>query len=97
LEVDDYNVLIVCDPQGILGLQLRPRPIHLLNIIIVTLLLIKLLNYFTKLMTSYMEAETEIPWHPHASKKSSVLALANLDDMIQIEISQSGEVLSEEV
>ncbi len=40
------------------------------------------------------EAETEVPWHPHTSKKLSVLALANLDDMIQIEITQFEKVLS---
>jgi hypothetical protein len=32
MEVDDYSVLIVCGPQGILGQQLMPRPMHLLNV-----------------------------------------------------------------
>jgi hypothetical protein len=33
MEVDVNILLIVGDPQGILGQQLRPRPITLLNII----------------------------------------------------------------
>jgi hypothetical protein len=31
MEVDDKSALIIHDPQGILGLQFRPHPIHLLN------------------------------------------------------------------
>jgi len=34
MEVDDNISLTVCDAQGILDQQLRPHPIHLLNIII---------------------------------------------------------------
>jgi hypothetical protein len=30
VNVDDNSALIVGDPQGILGLQLRPQPMHLL-------------------------------------------------------------------
>jgi hypothetical protein len=33
-EIEDNSALIVGDPQGILGQQLRPRPVHLSNIII---------------------------------------------------------------
>ncbi len=33
-EVDDISALIVGDPRGMLGLQLRPQPIYLLNRII---------------------------------------------------------------
>ncbi len=33
VEVDDYSSLIVSDPQGIIGQQLRSWPMHLLNII----------------------------------------------------------------
>ncbi len=35
MEVDDNICLILGDLQGILDQQLRPRPIHLLNIIII--------------------------------------------------------------
>jgi hypothetical protein len=42
VEVDDTIVLIVSDPCGILGQQLRPRPIHLLYIIF-TLVTFKLI------------------------------------------------------
>jgi hypothetical protein len=34
-EVDDNGVLIICDPQRILGQQLKPRLIHYLNINII--------------------------------------------------------------
>jgi hypothetical protein len=34
IKVDDKSALIIHDPQGILGLQLRPDPIHLLNSIL---------------------------------------------------------------
>jgi hypothetical protein len=34
MEVDDNSAMIVADPQGILGQQLRPNPLPLLNIII---------------------------------------------------------------
>ncbi len=44
MEVDNTSVLIVGDPQGILGQHLRPQPIDSLNIIII-LLLIKLLYF----------------------------------------------------
>jgi hypothetical protein len=37
MEVDDNCALIVGNPQGILDLQLRPRPMHLLNIIIISI------------------------------------------------------------
>jgi hypothetical protein len=33
MEVDDNSALIFGDPQGILGHQLKPHPIHLSNII----------------------------------------------------------------
>ncbi len=39
MEVDDKSALIVGNLQGILGQQLRPHPVHLLNIIYL------LLNY----------------------------------------------------
>ncbi len=39
MDVDDNGVLIARDPQGILGQQLRPRPIHLLNISIIFILI----------------------------------------------------------
>jgi hypothetical protein len=42
VEVDDNILQIVGDPQGILDKQLRPHPIHLLNIIIVLNSYIKL-------------------------------------------------------
>jgi hypothetical protein len=42
VEVDNTIALIVSDPCGILGQQLRPRPIHLLYIII-TLVTFKLI------------------------------------------------------
>jgi hypothetical protein len=35
MEFGKNNVLIVGDPRGILGKQLRPAPIHLLNTIII--------------------------------------------------------------
>ncbi len=35
MEVDKNSVRIVGNPQGILGQQLRPHPVHLLNIIAV--------------------------------------------------------------
>ena len=35
----DYNILLIFgNPQGILGMQLRPHPIHLNFIIIITLI-----------------------------------------------------------
>jgi hypothetical protein len=34
MEVDLNSVLIVGNPQGILGQQLRPRQIHVLNVFI---------------------------------------------------------------
>jgi hypothetical protein len=37
--VDDKSTLIIGDPQGILVKQLRPHPIHSLNMIV------KLINY----------------------------------------------------
>jgi hypothetical protein len=45
MEVDDPKALIVVDSCEILGQQLLPRPIHLLNI------MIYLLNYIIKLTT----------------------------------------------
>jgi hypothetical protein len=33
MEADDYIIWIVGTPQGILDQQLRPHPVHLLNII----------------------------------------------------------------
>ncbi len=50
VEVDDNILLIVDDPQGILDQKLRPRPINLLNIVIILfsyfkLYIIKTLNY----------------------------------------------------
>jgi hypothetical protein len=42
-EFDDNILLIVGDPQEILELQLRPHPIHLLNI--TTNVIIILINY----------------------------------------------------
>jgi hypothetical protein len=42
IEVDDNGVLTVGDPPRILGGQLRPHPIHTLNIIIT---IIKLITY----------------------------------------------------
>ncbi len=38
MEVDDNSVLIVINPQWILGLQLRPDPNYLFNSILVTLI-----------------------------------------------------------
>jgi hypothetical protein len=35
MEVEDNCALIVSDPQGILDQQLRPHPIHVLNIIFI--------------------------------------------------------------
>jgi hypothetical protein len=35
MKIDDNISLTVCDAQGILDQQLRPHPIHLLNIIII--------------------------------------------------------------
>jgi len=35
MEVDNNSSLIVGDPQGVLGQQLRPRSIYLFNIIII--------------------------------------------------------------
>ncbi len=37
VEVDDNNGLIVGDEQRILGQQLKPQPIHLLNIIYIVI------------------------------------------------------------
>jgi hypothetical protein len=48
MEVDDNSALIVGDPQGILGQQLRPCPIKLLFIIVIILNHYELLNYFLK-------------------------------------------------
>ena len=42
MEVDGNGTLTVGDPPGILGGQLRPHPIHTLNIIIT---IIKLITY----------------------------------------------------
>jgi hypothetical protein len=39
MDADDNGVLIARDPQGILDHQLRPRPIHLLNISIIFILI----------------------------------------------------------
>jgi len=47
MEVDNSILQIVCDPQGILDLQLRPRPIYLLYIITISIYYIKL--YITRL------------------------------------------------
>ncbi len=38
-KVDDISALIVGDPRGILGKKLRPRPIHLNKIIIISITL----------------------------------------------------------
>ncbi len=50
MEVDNNILLVVVHPHGIICQQLRPRPIHLLNIIIVLLNDISfkylLFNYF---------------------------------------------------
>jgi hypothetical protein len=40
VEVGDASVLIIGDQRGILGQQLRPRPIHLLNIILFIIILL---------------------------------------------------------
>jgi hypothetical protein len=37
MQVDDIGALIAGNPQGISGLQLSPRPIYLLNIIIIAI------------------------------------------------------------
>ncbi len=39
VEVDDNNAMIVVNPWGILGRQLRPRQINLLNIIIIIIII----------------------------------------------------------
>jgi hypothetical protein len=39
MEIDDTNAPILIDPQGILAEQLRPRPIHVLNIFILVILI----------------------------------------------------------
>ncbi len=39
MEVDDNILLIVGNPQGILGQQVRPYPIHLLNDIIIIIII----------------------------------------------------------
>jgi hypothetical protein len=44
VKVDDHSALIVDDPQGILGQQLKPRLSPLLNIIIIIIV-----NYFKSL------------------------------------------------
>ncbi len=46
MEVDDISVLIVGDAQGILGRQLRPHPIHLLNITIIILRTLKIITHY---------------------------------------------------
>jgi hypothetical protein len=53
-DVDDISALIVGNPQGILGNQLRPHPMHSLNIIIIMLInhYIIYLNYIIKLTTN---------------------------------------------
>jgi hypothetical protein len=38
MEVDDMGALIAGNPQGIAGLQLSPRPVYLLNIIIIVII-----------------------------------------------------------
>jgi hypothetical protein len=38
MEIDDSNAPILIDPQGILGEQLRPRPIHVLKFFILVIL-----------------------------------------------------------
>ncbi len=40
VEVGDASALIIGDQWGILGPQLRPRPIHLLNIILFIIILL---------------------------------------------------------
>jgi hypothetical protein len=42
MEIDENILPIVGDSQGILDKQLRPRPVHLLNIIILSINYIKL-------------------------------------------------------
>ncbi len=42
IEVDDNRALIVCDPHGILGQQLRPHRIHLLLLLFLYKVIIKL-------------------------------------------------------
>ncbi len=44
-EVDDNSALIVGDPQGILGQQLRPHSIHFFNFIIIILITYKTIIY----------------------------------------------------
>jgi hypothetical protein len=53
MDVDDISALIVGNPQGVLGNQLRPHTIHQLNIIIIMLInhYIIYLNYIIKLTT----------------------------------------------
>jgi len=54
-EVDFKNALIVCDVQGILGQQLRPRPIPSLNV------MINILNTDYKL-TLYSKSDNRSPF-----------------------------------
>ncbi len=43
MEIENNSVMIVGDPQGILGMQLRPYPIHISNVIVI------ILNTYTSL------------------------------------------------
>ncbi len=51
MEYDDISVLIVGDAQLILGQQLRPHPIHLLNITNIILRTLKIITYYISNLT----------------------------------------------
>jgi len=42
MDIDDSILLIIDDPQGIIDQQLRPCPIHVLNVIIILINCLKL-------------------------------------------------------
>ncbi len=46
MDIDDNGVLIARDPRRILGRQLTPRPIHLLNISIIFILITFWIMYY---------------------------------------------------
>jgi hypothetical protein len=50
-EFDGNILLIVCDPRGILEMQLRPQLIHLLNSIVILINYIKNVYYLLILKT----------------------------------------------
>jgi hypothetical protein len=61
--VDNNNLLIVCNPHGILDLQLRPYPIHLLKNVIILIKYVKLYinelsNYLIILKNEYHHVQT---------------------------------------